>query len=107
MKANPDKCHLLTSCPSDTNVIIDENIIQASPSGKLLGIKIYCNLSFNEHVEDICKKASQKLNALARVSQYVNEPKRRLLFKSFIMSQFGYCPLIWMFHSRKLNTRIN
>ena len=23
------------------------------------------------------------------------------------MSQFGYCPLIWMFHSRKLNTRIN
>ena len=107
MKANPDKCHLLTSCPSDTNVIIDENIIQASPSEKLLGIKIDCNLSFNKHVADICKKASQKLNALARVSQYVNEPKRRLLFKSFIMSQFGYCPLIWMFHSRKLNTRIN
>ena len=22
-------------------------------------------------------------------------------------SQFGYCPLVWMFHSRKLNNRIN
>ena len=27
--------------------------------------------------------------------------------KSFITSQFGYCPLIWMFHSRGLNNKIN
>ena len=27
--------------------------------------------------------------------------------KSFIFSQFGYCPLVWMFHSRQLNNRIN
>ena len=27
--------------------------------------------------------------------------------KSFIESQFGYCPLIWMFHSRGLNNKIN
>ena len=27
--------------------------------------------------------------------------------KAFIESQFGYCPLIWMFHSRKLNNKIN
>ena len=27
--------------------------------------------------------------------------------KSFIESQFGYCPLIWMFHGRGLNNKIN
>ena len=27
--------------------------------------------------------------------------------KSFIESQFGYCPLVWMMHSRTLNSRIN
>ena len=27
--------------------------------------------------------------------------------KAFIASGFGYCPLIWMFHSRKLNSRVN
>ena len=27
--------------------------------------------------------------------------------KAFIDSQFEYCPLIWMFHSRTLNNRIN
>ena len=26
---------------------------------------------------------------------------------SFIISQFGYCPLVWMFHGRQLNNRIN
>ena len=34
-------------------------------------------------------------------------PKRKVLMKAFITSQFSYCPLIWMFHSRTLNNRIN
>ena len=33
--------------------------------------------------------------------------KLRTLMKAFIESQFGYCPLTWMFHSRTLNKRIN
>ena len=32
---------------------------------------------------------------------------RRILFKSFIESQFAYCPLIWMFHNRDLEHRTN
>ena len=27
--------------------------------------------------------------------------------KTFILSHFGYCPLVWMMHSRALNNRIN
>ena len=33
--------------------------------------------------------------------------KLRVVMKAFIESEFGYCPLIWMFHSRTLNSRIN
>ena len=33
--------------------------------------------------------------------------KKRSIMNAFILSQFSYCPLIWMFHSRKLNHRIN
>ncbi len=33
--------------------------------------------------------------------------KRRILFKSFIESQFAYCPLVWMFHNRDLENKIN
>ena len=55
----------------------------------------------------ICKKASQKLNALATVAPYINMQKRRRIMKSFVTSQFGCCPLIWMFHSRRLINKIN
>ena len=33
--------------------------------------------------------------------------KRRLIFKTFIISQVNYCPLVWMVHTKQLNNRIN
>ena len=33
--------------------------------------------------------------------------KKRILLKAFVESQFGYCPLTWMFYSRKANSKIN
>ena len=48
-----------------------------------------------------------EVNALARVAHYMNLAQRSLIVNAFIFSQFGYCPLAWMFHSRKLNNRIN
>ena len=75
----------------------------------LEGNKISVNLSVNleNHVTSLRKKASQKLHALARISHYMDLNKRRNLMKAFITSQFSYCPLIWMFHSRSLNNKIN
>ena len=55
----------------------------------------------------MCNKASQKLNALARFVPYMEVAKKRVLMKAFISSQFNYCPLVWMLHSRSLNRRIN
>ena len=52
-------------------------------------------------------KASLKLHALARISPFMNKHKLRILMKAFIESQFGHFPLIWMFHSRTLNNKIN
>ena len=37
----------------------------------------------------------------------MNIQKRRTIMKSFVTSQFSYCPLIWMFRSRRLNNKIN
>ena len=73
----------------------------------LLGITIYSDLSFNKHINNLCKKASAKLNAFAIISGYVDLPKRRVIMKSFITCHFGYCPLIWMFHIKALNNKIH
>ena len=42
---------------------------------KLLGIKIDCKLSFDDHIGNICKKTGTKLNAFTRVAQYMNVEK--------------------------------
>ena len=55
----------------------------------------------------LCKKACQKLNVFARLAPYMNVEKRRIIMKAFIESQFGYCPLVWMFHSQGINNKIN
>ena len=46
-------------------------------------------------------------NALGRITNYMSLEKRRIVMKTFIASQFNYCPLIWMFHSRTINNKIN
>ena len=33
--------------------------------------------------------------------------KRTTVMKAYVASQFGYCPSVWMFHSRSLNNKIN
>ena len=107
MKANPDKYHFLST---DTNVLeinIGDLIINSTKSEKLLGITIDNKLSFEQHVNNLCNKTSQKLNALARISKYIEPNQKRLIMKAFITSQFAYCPLVWMFHFRKINNRIN
>ena len=107
MKANADKCHLLVTRDTDVTAKIGEFDVKNSREEKLLGVKIDSKLSFENHVSSLCKKASQKLHALARVVNFMDLAKRKSLMKAFITSQFNYCPLIWMFHSRQLNNRIN
>ena len=107
MKSNSDKCHLIIANNTDVCVNIGNDVIPASASVKLLGVTIDSKLNFTEHVTNLCKTASQKIHALARISNFMNSDKLRIIMKSFIESQFNYCPLIWMFHNRTLNNRIN
>ena len=106
-KANPKKSHFLLTTNEEVNLNLDDLIIKNSKSEKLLGINIDNFLLFNEHVSKLCKKASQKLHAIARISSYLNKNKLRLIMNAFFSSQFGYCPLFWMFHNRRYNNKVN
>ena len=82
------------------------NIIETH-SVKLLGIHIDSELKFDSHVSFICKKDSSKLNTLSRQRAILPFHRPKILIHAFFNSQFSYCPLVWMFHSRELNTKIN
>ena len=37
----------------------------------------------------------------------MNVDKKIIVLKAVMESQFGYCPLVWMFHNRNLNNEVN
>ena len=37
----------------------------------------------------------------------MNLSQRKVIMKALIFSRFGYYPLVWMFHSRRLSNRTN
>ena len=89
---------MCTAIPSFKNVI---------KSSQFLGITIDSNFTFEKHINELCKKGNLKLHALTRCAKFMSTEKRRLIFKAFIISQFNYCPLVWMFHTKQLSNRIN
>ena len=107
-KLNADKCHLLVSNhDEDASIIVNNKIVEGSKSVKLLGVKIDNKINFKEHLTNICNKVSAKLHALARISNFMDPQKLRMIMKAFIESQFQYCPLVWMCYSRTMSNRIN
>ena len=81
--------------------------MQNSTQEKLLGITIDNKLTFEHHVAGLCQKASNKLYALSRIAPFMDQGKLRYLMRAFINSQYQYCPLAWMFHSRQLRHKID
>ena len=55
----------------------------------------------------LCKKAGQKLHALARISRSMNTEQLQQLMRAFALFQFTYGPLVWMFYNRTSEHRIN
>ena len=73
LKPNPDKWHLLLSEKGEDYFIkIGNEYIYNSNDEKILGVYFDDKLNFNTHLKKICKKASQKLHALAMVSTFMS-----------------------------------
>ena len=107
LKANSGKSHLLTTSDNIQHINVGGNQLSSSKYEELLGILIDHKLTFENHLLNIVQKVNQKLHALARISKYMPRKKLRIIMKAFVSSQFAYCPLIWMFHSRQINHKIN
>ena len=102
--SNAEKIHLIVSTKKNLEIQVSSCSIRNENSVKLLGIHLNNDLNFDYQ---LCKKASKKLRALARIAKYMDINKRRTLMKAFVSSQFSYCHLMWMFHSRKMEQSIH
>ena len=86
LKVNTSKCPLFISPYEAVSLNTRGSTIESSSCEKLLGFFIDSNFTFEYYINRICCKTSQKLHALSRISKYISEDKKRLLFKSLIIS---------------------
>ena len=86
---------------------INNKVIPLTNKVKLLGVIIDSQLKFDEHIKALCQKANRKVSAFSRVAPYLNHEKGKILYNTFIMSNFNFCPLIWMNHGKTSNNRID
>ena len=100
MKSNDDKCLLIVANQGNVSITLGRENIESSDSVVLLGIQIDNNLNFNDHVSNLIKTARTSEDFKVSYSH----DKLKIIMKTFIQSQFNYCPL---FHSRSLNNKVN
>ena len=69
-KSNANTCHLLVSTNDRLNKNVDGFKIDKSHIKKPLCVKFDRKFTFDDHISDICKKASTKISASARSWRY-------------------------------------
>ena len=67
--------------------------LKISTCEKLLRVKTDYKLTFDNHVANLCKKANNKLKALATATSQMSIEKRKLLINFYFNAQLDYCPL--------------
>ena len=101
MHANPDKFQGLVLGPKkltdNVQLVVGDTLLNADENIKLLGLNIDNKLSFDNHISEVCKKAARQLNALARLGRCLDESGKMMVLKTFLLSNFNYCPTIWNF----------
>ena len=103
MKANPTKfqaiCIGKNAHENIASFKVDSVEIKCEENVTLLGVNIDFMLSFDDHVTDICKKASKQLAVLKRLGRFLTKQGKLTSYNSFIVLNFNYCPLAWHFCS--------
>ena len=96
MVLNSGKCRYIGIGDDDPShkIIFYNNEVAISNEEKPLGILLDSKLNFESHITSLCKKAGQKLRALARISHFLTPDQKLLLLNSVVKSQFIYFLLI-------------
>ena len=86
VEAKADICYLLVSGTQKANVKMCQATVQVRNFNE-------SNLAANRLLMDLCKITSRKLNAQARIAPNINISEVKILMKTFLRSQFNYCPV--------------
>ncbi len=90
--------HVVISTKKNLNyptISMDSHVLQSSSSFSILGLHVSSNLSWNDHIKHIAKRASQKLGYLFRARHFFTSPDLLLLYEAQIRPLMEYCCHVW------------
>ncbi len=92
------QCMCISNDSNNTiNVNIDNTVFSPSSNINILWVTIDEHLTFNEHINTICSNAARQLNAIKCLQCNLDKESRLAIYRSYILSNFNYCPLAWHF----------
>ena len=110
MAANPEKLQVMFSGLKEKPTFIleiNDKVIPLADKVKLLGVSIDSQLKFDDHLKALCQKVNRKVNAFSRLAPYLNHEKGKILYNTFVISNFNHCPLIGMYHLKTSNNQVD
>ena len=105
MQANPDKFQAIMFGKSELenciSLLLNGTEIKCEYSLLLLAVTIDYLLNFDLCVSNICKKTTERqINVLLRLIKFLSIETNILIYRSFVRSNFYYCPLMRHFCSK-------
>lgn len=104
MQANPEKFQVMCMKPIKAykeqlpdHLEVNGVKILRDTQVKLLGLTIDDRLKFDVQVNNICTKASKQLNVLNRFKHVFNVSEKTIIYNTFVLANFNYCPVVWHF----------
>ena len=109
MVANPEKFQSILLSRNGGVCIpisVQNNDLCPTNNIRVLGVTLDERLNFKSHVDYICNRASRQINSFKRFSKYLKIDRRLSVYKSFIQSNFSYCPVAWLFCGRQNSNKL-
>ena len=74
---------------------IDDSSVEQVWCYKFLGVVVNDTLTWVDHIDIVCKKVSRNPNLLCHLSWFLPQSLLLLFLKSYILSHFDYCDVVW------------
>ena len=99
MAFHPQKCIVLRITRSRKPIIFKYTLhghnLETHDSAKYLGMQIHQTLSWNEHINNTCKKANSSIGFLRRNLHISQQHIKKCAYSSLIRPQVEYAAAIW------------
>ena len=106
MKFNAKKCYILSVRQKSTFFYeLDQTILQQVNSNPYLGVTLSDDLTWETHINNICKKANSTLGFLKRNLRNCAQDCRKLAYISLVRSSLEYGSIVWdPYYAKDINS---